>query len=680
MEQQVTATDASAREEPETDIHAGLNPEQLRVVDHQGGPLLVAAVAGCGKTRVIVHRIAQLVRGGVAEDRILAVTFSVKAAREMNMRLTALGVHSARVGTFHSLSWQLVRTERPELSMWQVDDRDRYRTVVKDALGYRNMDWKTADLTVVLSYIGRCKAAAALPGTPAAEELARRMHAASPGAARDPSLLARAYFTAEELRRERKLLTYDDMLLEAWTLLSADEGLRQRWASRWDHVMQDECQDENIVQRDIASMLARDHRCYMVVGDPAQSIYGFRGSDPTGMLRFGEFWNAMIVGMARNYRSGRAIVNVANKVIDAMAVTTHLGVKIAAERDTDGSVDVTRYASFDEEGQGVVGRILEEHADGRVWKDCAVLYRTNAQSRGVEEALLSERVPYVVLGGTNFYERKEVKDLLAYLRIAAGRGSFDDIRRAINTPFRYLGKAFLEGIDTAGRAAPSDAGWTDIVRKQAETKLQQRQRSSALQWCALIDNIANVIERGVETEDIEERLESRPARVLESLVMDVDYMSWLTRDEGTESPENNRMSNVRELIRAAERFPTVGELLEYIDETLRKAAEVRRGNDNADCVVLASLHRAKGLEWPSVHIIGCNQKILPHARAEDAQEERRLFYVGITRARDALHLSCVCRAAVGAKLAQLEPSAFIAEVGLEVVDHGSCSSEQSRAS
>jgi DNA helicase-2/ATP-dependent DNA helicase PcrA len=210
------------------------------------------------------------------------------------------------------------------------------------------------------------------------------------------------------------------------------------------------------------------------------------------------------------------------------------------------------------------------------------------------------------------------------------------------------------------------------VRGQAAEKLQQRQRSSALQWCALIDNMANVIVRGAQTADTDEILESRPARVLETLVMDVDYMSWLTRDEGTESPENNRVSNVRELIRAAERFPTVGELLDYIDETLRKAAEVRQGNDNADCVVLASLHRAKGLEWPSVYIIGVNQKILPHARAEDREEERRLFYVGVTRARDALRLSCVCRAAVGAKLAQLEPSMFIAEAGLQVVDHESC--------
>lgn len=657
-------------------IFEGLNPEQIRAVQHGTGPAVVAAVAGCGKTRVIVLRMKLLIEGGAEEERVLAVTFSVKAAKEMNDRLVSLGVARARVGTFHSLSWQIVRAERPDLARWQLDDRDRYRNIVKEALGFRHLDWKQADLTVVLSYIGRCKASAALPGTDEAMQLAQRLHRALPCTQRDPSLLATAYFTAEEIRRDRQLLTFDDQLLEAWTLLTTDEACRARWAARWDYVLQDEAQDENAVQRQIASALARDHRNYMIVGDPSQSIFGFRGSDPSGMLRFPAEWGGEMIGMVRNYRSGRRIIEVANRAIDAMPADSHLGTKIVAERELDGQVTTTRYADFDQEGAGVVERILEACADGRRWGDCAVLYRTNAQSRGVEEALLSARVPYVVAGGTNFYDRKEVKDLLAYLRIAEGRADFDDVRRAINTPFRFLGKAFLEGLESASRAHSGTVPWTTIVRSYIDSGragLQQRQRTSALSWCALIDDIAALLKRAADKQSAtaDDVLEARPARVLEGVVVDVDYTAWLTRDEGTESPENNRVSNVRELIRAAERFPTAAELLDYVDETLDKAAAAKRDGGSADCVTLMSIHRSKGLEWPVVHLIGVNGKVLPHARAEDLAEERRLFYVGVTRARDELHISCVSRAAVGARVVQLEPSRFLAECDLHADDFGS---------
>lgn len=644
------------------------------MLGHLNGPLEIASVAGSGKTLIICFRISALTRSGVDPERILAVTFSVKAAKEMNKRLTQLGLANARISTFHALCLSIVRSEIPELARWQIDDRDHYRNVVKDALGYRFMDWKDADLTLVLSFIGRCKAAAVLPGTPDAMELATRLYRPFRSPQRDPALLARAYFTAEELRRERQLLTYDDMLLEGWHLLNSDEGARKRWAQRFDHVIQDECQDENPVQRMIATLLAKDHRNYMVVGDPAQSIYGFRGSDPGGMLRFAKEWNAPVVGMSRNYRSAPIIIEAANRVIEAMDPATHLGVKLVAERDFEGQLTVTRFPSFDEEGEGIATHLQQQHVDGRAWRDCAVLYRTNAQSRGIEEALLTARIPYVVVGGVNFYQRREVRDLLAYLRVATGRGTFDDVKRSINTPFRFLGKAFVEGLEAAGRQCGDDEGWTTIVRRYIDSGrsgLQQRQKTSALQWCALIDQLA-ANSTSESTDHVDKLVESKPARMLESLIMDIQYTQWLQRDEGTESPENNKISNVRELVRAAERFPTVGELLDYIDDTLHRAQLMKRNGDSVDCVTLTSLHRSKGLEWPVVYLIGCNEKIIPHARAGDDHEERRLFYVGVTRARDELHLSCLCRAAVGTRVLELQPSRFLMECQLTVQDHDSC--------
>ncbi len=454
----------------------------------------------------------------------------------------------------------------------------------------------------------------------------------------------------------------------------------QRWAARWDFVLQDECQDENPVQREIASMLAEPHGNYMVVGDPAQAIYGFRGSDPTGMLTFAQRWTASVVHMHRNYRCGTDIATAANGSLAAMSPDTHLGMQITAERTVTGSVDARVFEDADCEAEGVAARIRELHADGVEYRDQVVLYRTNAQSRGVEEACIGARIPYVVLGGTNFYDRKEVKDLLGYLRIAAGRATFEDVRKCINAPFRYLGKAFIDRIEQvaigrnrAGSSSARDGAkleWTDIVRNVIDgTGIQGRQRTSAIDWCGLIDEtsrriaIANAM---VETNPLAaEVLDARPAQVLEDILLATGYVKWLTRDEGTESPENNRVSNVRELVRAAGRFNTVTGLLDYIDETLEEARRAKAGEGtSANRVTLMSIHRSKGLEYRAVFLIGCNEAVLPHARCENLDEERRLFYVATTRAKDFLAYSAVNRAAVGPKVMELQASRFLTEAGL----------------
>jgi DNA helicase-2/ATP-dependent DNA helicase PcrA len=395
----------------------GLNPEQASVVLHHLGPLLCAAIAGAGKTTALVRRIAALwLIHSVAPARVLALTFSKKAADEMTFRLVGLlpgeVATAARVGTFHSLAHQFLREEMgAEFKRWQTDDRDRYRTVVKDCLGYQGMKWDSADLTVVEQFIGRCKANCALPGSEDALKRAEAFYAANPCGQRNPALLCEAYERAEIERRARLLITFDDMLLEMWWRLSEHESVRLRWAARWDFVLQDECQDENRVQREICEMLARDHRNYMVVGDPAQSIYGFRGADPSGILCFAKNWDAQTVELHRNYRSGSRIIDAANGVLRAMEPGTTLGTMITPERGVEGVVEVHSFDDADSEAEGVATMIRELQADGRAWKDIVCLYRTNAQSRAIEEQCLGARIPYVVIGGTNFYERKEVKDV-----------------------------------------------------------------------------------------------------------------------------------------------------------------------------------------------------------------------------------------------------------------------------
>ena len=249
-----------------------MNPEQVEVIKHHLGPLVVGAVAGAGKTAALVRRIAHLVlEHDVDPARILAVTFSKKAAGEMNDRLALFlpEANEARVGTFHSLTFQFKREELPHMNRWDVDNRDQYRICVKDAISYRGMNWQGADLTQITTYIGLCKSLCALPNTERAKEVAKDFWSKQPCGQRDPDLLVDAYNRAEVIRIDRELITFDDMLLEMWFKLNEDAQCRARWASRWDFVMQDESQDENMVQREIASMLARPHMNYMIVGDPA---------------------------------------------------------------------------------------------------------------------------------------------------------------------------------------------------------------------------------------------------------------------------------------------------------------------------------------------------------------------------------------------------------------------------
>ncbi len=658
-----------AQVDPST-LLEGLNPEQQEVVQHHKGPALVVAVAGAGKTRALVHRIAYLIaHHGVDPFRIMAVTFSKKAAGEMNDRLWKLGVRDARVGTWHSVAWEILKEERPETSEWELDDRDRFRGLVKIVLGYQHMKWDTADLTTVLSYIGLCKAGLADPGSDRAREIAQDLFDTNPCSQNAPDLLGEAYSRSLEEQAQRRMLTFDDMLVGCHKVL-LDEESESRWRGRFDYVLQDEAQDENHAQSTIGAQLAGGHRNYMLVGDPGQSIYGFRGAVPQKLLSFEKEWGAKVIKMQRNYRSGPEIIAAANGVIRAMDPSSHLGLEMVAEVTKPAEVVAREFHTMDDEGEAVAMRLMEAHADGTEWRDMSVLFRTNAQSRGIEEACLSNRIPFVLLGGTNFYDRKEVKDLLAYLRIAAGRGHFDDVRRCINAPFRYLGKAFVQKIEANDLGLGTD--WAQAVRKTVDSaRLQRRQGTSARQWAGLIDGLTQsiVIQRehreATDTVSDNDRERHFPAALLERIISDTDYMRYITRDEGAETVENNRVSNVRELVRAAERFVSVDELLDYIDHTLQAAKEAQ-GRDRGNRLTLCSLHRSKGLEWPAVFVLGCNEKLLPHGRATDIDEERRLFYVGVTRAKEILHLSCVQAAAFGANVVPLEPSRFLEEAGIEL--------------
>lgn len=624
----------------------GMNDEQAQVIEHMNGPLFVPSQAGTGKTRALVNRVARLVNDGVRPERILGVTFSKKAADEMNKRLNDdLGIVDCRIGTWHSLAMQILREDFHPSASWKVDEKDRHKVNVKEACGWRYLDWKTADVTKVRSFIGFCKANLWAHDAPETIELARERFGSY-----EWNKAVQAYKISDELTHGAALLTFDDMLVFVARHLSVDCNAG-KWGGKWDYILQDEAQDANRVQMIIAESLAKVHRNYMIVGDPAQSIYGFRGSSPEHFMGFAEKWGAQCVYMNRNYRSGRAIVNAANKVIAPAA--TRLPVEMIAMRDYDGSAQVVTAESLDDEAELFVSWIATNKEDGRAYSDMACLFRTNAQSRALEEALISAKVPYVIIGGASFYERKEIKDILGYLRVAANRDEDGDaVRRCINTPFRYLGAKFVEKVM---QLSSKGCDWPSVVNDAArQTGMQSRQRESAETWCDIIERLAF-------------KIDDKPSELLNELVKEIKFIEWLEKDEGEESIENSTGANVRELIRVAERFQSVNELLDYIDKSIAAAAKQRKEKDG-DRVLLMSIHRSKGLEWPCVWVVGCNQMILPHAKG-DLEEERRLFYVAITRARDSVVCSWVARMAMKQGMKEMQPSRFLIDAGLMVASN-----------
>jgi DNA helicase-2/ATP-dependent DNA helicase PcrA len=627
-----------------------MNAEQSAAILHHEGPCALLAVAGAGKTETLVRRVARMVSEGVRAKRILAVTFSKKAAAEMNTRLEKLGVTEARVGTWHSLCLEIVQKDRTPWREWEVDEKDRAQYLLKDVLGYKGMDWRGADVTAVRSFVGHCKARLAAPGSLEAVEVAAGIFPDP----REARLACEAFARYQRAVEEAGILPFDDFLVHAYDWLTRSEENRQRWAARWGFVLVDEAQDNNLAQRRLQHLLARDHRNIMLVGDTAQAIYSFRGSTPQHLAEFKDEWGgATEIVMNRNYRSGRAIIERANRVIGPAKF--RLPLDMVAERDVAGSVAVRDCVDQDAEGEEFATWVRELVASGAAYSDVTALVRTNAQSRALEEALLKAQVPYVVVGGTTFYERAEVKSLLGYLRVALGRDQDGEgLRRSINAPFRFLGKMFVAKVEEAAGAT-----WVERVRNAAaRAGVQARQRGSAEEWARLVAGVEASAARG-----------ERPGTVLGDLVRRTGYVEWLAREQGEESVETSHAANVREMVRIAERFETCAALLDYVEEMGSRAREQRKdGQAGGQRVTLMSIHRSKGLEFPHVWVCGLNDMVLPHARG-DIEEERRLVYVAVTRARDSLVLSFVRRFARPEGVREARPSVFLRDMGF-VDDEG----------
>jgi DNA helicase-2/ATP-dependent DNA helicase PcrA len=609
---------------------AGLNPAQREAVLHYEGPMLVLAGAGSGKTRVLTTRIARLIQHhGVDPSRILAVTFTNKAAGEMRERIARLlgeepkGMWS---GTFHAIGARILRSSAPlvgRTSSFTIYDEDDSLSLVKRLMDQEGISPKQWSPKVISSLISDAKNA--LVSAPEYEKLA--MDPVSRAA-------AKVYNKLEQALRSANAVSFDDLLVLPVEIFRKDERVLARYRDRFQFILVDEYQDTNRAQFQFVKLLGRDHGNVVVVGDDDQSIYGWRGADIRNILDFEkEFPAARVVRLEENYRSTPDILEVANA-----AITPNQGRKGKTLRPTRPAGEaVTLVAALDERDEADF--VLEEiktrqNQEGRGLAEFAVLYRTNAQSRAFEDALRREVMPYRLVGSVRFYDRREIRDVMSYLKLIANPADEEAFRRAISVPKRGIGEATLEMVVARARSAKTSLLET-IVDPETQKLLRPAARTALADFFKLISTLR---ERAKDTSvDV----------LIQDLVAAIRYVEYL-QAEGPESARD-RIENIGALIDGA--AETVvddgGEVgLTPLDHFLQRAMLVAGADavdPGADAVTLMTLHNAKGLEYPVVFLTGLEDGLFPLSQSFDdppkLEEERRLFYVGITRAQEKLFIS-----------------------------------------
>lgn len=628
-----------------------LNPQQREAVLATEGPVLILAGAGTGKTRVITYRIAQLIEQGVAGGSILAVTFTNKAADQMKERVAQLLARTGRGGsepwisTFHSFCARLLRREAPRLDLrrdFPIYDEDDQAAAVKLALDHVGLEERSIPARGFLERISYAKNHATSPDLLASE------------AADDRSRLAAKVFAAyEEILRRAGALDFDDLLLRAVKVLERFPEAHANWTQRFQYILVDEYQDTNRAQYELLYLLAGERRNLCVVGDEDQSIYGWRGADLGNILRFTEdFPGATVIRLEQNYRSTQKILDAAGGVVSKNI--RRLGKSLAATRGEGANLRFFEARDAKAEAEYVAGQVftLQRREPSA---HLAVLYRTNFQSRALEEALRRISVRYRVLGGFSFYQRAEVKDALSYVRLVLNPHDDVALLRVLNTPPRGIGKTTAEKLHRLSKERGCSL-WAAVV---AMTDANPAGLSPLRDFRALIEGLQADLEGLV------------PAGVLRLVLDRSGYLEMLGQRDTAENTA--RAENLHELVNAVAEGAEHGEsLTDFLD----RAALVSDadGYDETAAVSLMTLHSAKGLEFDHVFLAGLEEGIFPHSRSkereEDLEEERRLCYVGMTRARQTLTLTrAVYRRIHGnERLEASTPSRFLLEIPGELVD------------
>jgi len=614
------------------DFLSGLNIQQQQAVVAGLGPVLVLAGPGSGKTRVLTHRIAYLIAAmGVRPYHILAVTFTNKAAREMEARVAALlgsgspgsvGNHfaSPQLGTFHATCARILRREAeflPFEANYVIFDSDDQVRVVKRAIKDMGLDEKLYRPVAVHASISNAKNELSLP-----DEYPIQTY-------RD-EVIARIYQRYQEMLLASNALDFDDLLLWTAFLLEKHPSVRERYARRFEHVLVDEFQDTNLAQYTLLKHLVSFHRNIFVVGDTDQSIYGWRGADYRNVMRFEQdFPDTQVIKLEQNYRSTQVILDVAMAIINH---NPHRKPK-ALFTDRGQGQKITIHEAYDDRAEAsfvvetIASQIARNQAEPR---DFAVMYRTNAQSRILEEAFLNAGLPYKLVGAQRFYGRREVKDLIAYLRLVQNPNDEISLTRVINVPTRGIGNKTVLALRTYAQQANLTPGKVLMALGEDDRAVQReaftKRAASAL---AAFGRLMKCWREAATN--------ASPLKLMDQIIGDVGYQTYI--DDGSDEG-HDRWENVLELRRLAAEFNE--QSLDAFLEQVALVSDQDTLDASANAPTLLTLHAAKGLEFPVVFIVGLNDGVLPHSRSFDdpdsMAEERRLLYVGITRAEDRLIL------------------------------------------
>jgi DNA helicase-2/ATP-dependent DNA helicase PcrA len=630
------------------DLLKGLNPAQASAVQTTSGPLLILAGAGSGKTKTLTHRIAYLIaHERIWPNEILAVTFTNKAAKEMRERLGHLLDQdgSARrfmpwMGTFHGICVRLLRIDGDKLGIqpnYVIYDEDDRQGLIKQAMKQLSITDKQIKPSAVSGIISSAK-----------NELVSPEEFSETASYPFQKEVAKIYTLYEKLRRDAGALDFDDLLIETVRLFKEHAEIRDKWRSQFKHILIDEYQDTNAAQYAIVKSLVGATRNICVVGDDWQSIYSWRGADFTNILNFErDFPGATIVKLEQNYRSTGAILEAAQSVITKNTQRTDK--KLWTDGPAGAPVQVHSVYDEAEEAYVVATRIAAQTAIGaRGYGDFAVLYRTNAQSYTMERAFLQQRVPYQIVGGVRFYDRKEIKDIVAYLRLLYQPNDRMSFSRIVNVPTRGIGATSLEKF-----LIWQGASGLDIISALTNVEQTSSLTPRAKMALATLGELLRVLQAKVSND-------TPPAELIELLINRTGYRDFIL--DGTPQAED-REANLGSLISDAKTFASLSDFLEEV--ALMSSADT---SGDTEKVTLMTMHAAKGLEFPVVFMVGMEEGILPHSRVYEAgpgelEEERRLCYVGMTRAREELHLSYAQSRLQFGQRGYSSPSRFLEDMG-----------------
>lgn len=634
----------------------GLNEAQRHAVLHTSGPLLILAGAGSGKTKTLTHRIAYLIENGVPHNAVLAVTFTNKAAKEMRYRLAQLVGENADnrsfmmwMGTFHGICVKMLRIDGEQIGVPRnfiiLDESDRL-SLIKQAMKRLSISDKAITPRAVVSQISTAK-----------NDLVSVKEYAQLARLPLQKAVAEIFPVYEQLRKKTGALDFDDLISEAVRLLKSSPEIRANWQRRFEHVMIDEYQDTNAAQYRLVKLLVNQSRNICVVGDDWQSIYSWRGADFTNILNFErDFPGAEVVKLEQNYRSTKPILDAAQSVITKNVQRTDK----ALITDKVGGLPVQTIFTGSElqEAEAIMTRVKQCVADHvRRYGEYAILYRTNAQSRTIEEMCIRYGVPYKIVGGTRFYDRKEIKDMIAYLRLLYQPNDQPSFMRIVNVPTRGLGATSVQ----------------KFLEWQTQTSLNLIEAMLSVDLCTGLTTRAKkaLHELGEALSRLQERMPDESlADMIELVIKRSGYLEFL--DDGTPQAED-RQANVRELVSDAHERTGL-DVAGYLEE-ISLISDLDMSDIGQDALTLMTLHAAKGLEFPVVFMIGMEETIFPHSRAlyevDQMEEERRLCYVGMTRAREELYMSSASSRLIFGTTQHNPPSRFLSEIdGSEVAPLG----------